>query len=42
MLVGIALFERVRGDDFTAVIGLPLTKVVWLLAGFGVRVLGRG
>lgn len=40
--LGIALFERVRGDDFTAVIGLPLTKVVWLLAGFGVRVLARG
>lgn len=38
--LGIALFERVRGDDFTAVIGLPLTKVVGLLEGFGVRVLG--
>ena len=38
--LGIALFERVRGDDFTAVIGLPLTKVVALLEGFGVRVLG--
>lgn len=38
--LGIALFERVRGDDFTSVIGLPLTKVVALLAGFGVRVLG--
>ena len=38
--LGIALFERVRGDDFTAVIGLPLTRVVALLEGFGVRVLG--
>lgn len=38
--LGIALFERVTGDDFTAVIGLPLTKVVGLLEGFGVRVLG--
>lgn len=38
--LGIALFERVRGDDFTAVIGMPLTRVVALLEGFGVRVLG--
>ena len=38
--LGIALFERVRGDGFTAVIGLPLSKVVGLLEGFGVRVLG--
>ena len=38
--LGIALFERVRGDDFTAVIGLPLTQVVGLLERFGVRVLG--
>ena len=38
--LGIALFERVRGDDFTAVIGLPLTRVVALLERFGVRVLG--
>ncbi len=36
--LGIALFERVTGDDFTAVIGLPLTKVVALLARFGVSV----
>lgn len=33
--LGIALFERVTGDDFTAVIGLPLTKTVSLLARFG-------
>ncbi len=38
--LGIALFEGIRGDDFTAVIGLPLTKVVTLLGGFRVRVLG--
>ena len=38
--LGIALFERVRGDDFTAVIGLPLTRLVELLERFGVRVLG--
>lgn len=38
--LGIALFEGIRGDDFTAVIGLPLTKLVGLLEGFGVRVLG--
>jgi septum formation protein len=38
--LGIALFERVTGDDFTAIIGLPLTRVTSLLARFGVRVLG--
>ena len=37
--LGIALFERVTGDDFTAVIGLPLTKTVSLLGRFGVGVL---
>lgn len=37
--LGIALFERVRGDDFTAVVGMPLTRVVELLARFGVGVL---
>jgi len=36
----IALFELGRGDDFTAVIGLPHTRVVALLVRFGVRVLG--
>ncbi len=29
--LGIALFDRVLGSDFTAVIGLPLTRVVALL-----------
>jgi septum formation protein len=37
--LGIALFETLRGDDFTAIIGLPLTEVVTLLARFGVSVL---
>jgi septum formation protein len=40
--LGIALMERVSGDDFTAVIGLPLTRVVALLGEFGVRTLGSG
>ncbi len=33
--LGIALFERCRGDDYTAVIGLPLTQVVRLLSEAG-------
>jgi septum formation protein len=37
--LGIALFERLSGDDFTAIIGLPLTRVVTLLERFGVRAL---
>jgi septum formation protein len=37
--LGIALFERLTGDDFTAVVGLPLTRVVALLARFGTQVL---
>lgn len=40
--LGIALFERLTGDDFTAIIGLPLTRVVALLERFGVRVLEGG
>lgn len=36
--LGIALFERLAGDDFTAVVGLPLTRLVALLAEFGVAV----
>ncbi len=36
--LGISLFERVAGDDFTAVIGLPLTRVAATLARFGVEV----
>jgi septum formation protein len=37
--LGIALFERVSGADFTAIVGLPLTAVVTLLERFGVSVL---
>lgn len=37
--LGISLMERISGDDFTAVIGLPLTRVTELLARFGVPVL---
>lgn len=36
--MGIALFERLSGEDFTAVVGLPLTRLVALLAEFGVAV----
>ncbi len=36
--LGIALLSRLRGDDFTAVIGLPLIAVVTLLERFGVSV----
>jgi septum formation protein len=35
--LGIALFESVQGADFTAVIGLPLTRVVALLANLGIE-----
>lgn len=38
--LGIALFERIEGVDFTAIVGLPLTAVVTLLGRFGVDVLG--
>lgn len=37
--LGIALFERIDGADFTAIVGLPLTAVVTLLGRFGVDVL---
>lgn len=37
--LGMALMERISGDDYTAVIGLPLTQVVALLGKLGVRVL---
>lgn len=37
--LGIALFERACGADFTAIIGLPLTCVVTLLARHGLDVL---
>lgn len=38
--LGIALFQAVRGDDYTAVIGLPLTRVVELLSEVGMDPLG--
>jgi septum formation protein len=34
--LGIALFERLAGDDWTAIVGLPLTVVVRLLHESGV------
>jgi 7-methyl-GTP pyrophosphatase len=36
--LGIALFDQVRGSDFTAVIGLPLTRVVALFHRLGIEV----
>jgi septum formation protein len=33
---GIALFESMRGDDYSGIIGLPLTKLVTLLGRFGI------
>ena len=39
--LGIALMERMAGDDYNALIGLPLIKLVSMLENFGVRVLGR-
>lgn len=40
--LGIALFETLRGDDYTAILGMPLTGVVRLLAEAGVDVLAPG
>lgn len=37
--LGIALFERIEGDDPNALIGLPLIKLIRLLEVFGVRVI---
>lgn len=37
--LGIALFERLQGDDPNALIGLPLIRLVDLLSRFGVAVL---
>lgn len=38
--LGVALFARVRGDDATAVVGLPLVAVTRLLARLGLDPLG--
>lgn len=40
--LGIALFERLRGDDPTALIGLPLIRLVAMLEAAGVDVLKAG
>jgi septum formation protein len=39
---GIALFESMRGEDYSAIIGLPLTKLVTLLGRFGIDPLRAG
>ncbi len=38
--LGIALMERMKGEDYSALIGLPLIKLVTMLAEAGVAVLG--
>ena len=35
--LGIALIEKMSGDDFNSLIGLPLIKLVTLLERFGVK-----
>jgi len=37
--LGIALFERIEGDDPNALIGLPLIQLISLLTDFGISVL---
>jgi septum formation protein len=37
--LGIALFEKIQGDDPNALTGLPLIKLISLLEKFGVYVL---
>jgi len=37
--LGIALMERMEGDDYTSLIGLPLIKLTGMLQQFGVEVL---
>lgn len=39
--LGIALFQRLEGDDPTALIGLPLIRLVAMLANAGLEVLGE-
>jgi len=39
--LGIALMERMAGEDYNALIGLPLIKLVSMLADAGIKVLGR-
>lgn len=41
--LGIALMEKMEGDDYNSLIGLPLIKLVTMLEQFGVRILeGQG
>jgi len=37
--LGIALMEKMSGDDYTSLIGLPLIKLTGMLEHFGVRIL---
>ena len=39
--LGIALFERIQGDDPNALIGLPLIKLVHLLGEFNIDILAK-
>ncbi|GFO71294.1 septum formation protein [Bathymodiolus japonicus methanotrophic gill symbiont] len=39
--LGIALFERIEGDDPNALIGLPLIKLIALLAALDINVLEK-
>lgn len=39
--LGIALMEKMEGDDYTSLIGLPLIKLVTMLDQFGVHILGE-
>lgn len=38
--LGIALMEKLEGEDFTALIGLPLIRLVAMLRRFGINPLG--
>ncbi|MBP9604389.1 MAG: Maf family protein, partial [Chromatiaceae bacterium] len=38
--LGIALFERLEGDDPSALVGLPLIRLIAMLEAEGVVVLG--
>ena len=37
--LGIALMDRMEGEDYTSLIGLPLIKLVRILEQFGVEIL---
>jgi predicted house-cleaning NTP pyrophosphatase (Maf/HAM1 superfamily) len=36
--LGIALLERIEGDDPNALIGLPLIRLVSILSAFGIEI----